>query len=71
MEIKINMANMLNEWTRYYVNAQAYEHVNDGSGQLKFNLVKGNNGYKKEDGDLIMYRRQEGQRFSITATYKF
>lgn len=71
LEVKINAANLLNEWTRYYVNAKAYEYVNDNSGQPKYNLVKGNNGYKKEDGDLIMYRRQEGLRFSISATYKF
>lgn len=71
MEVKVNVANLLNEWTRYYVNAQGYQPANDGSGVLKYDRVKGDNGYSSADGDIIMYRRQEGQRFSITATYKF
>lgn len=71
LEVKLNMANLLNEWTRYYVNAQGYEIDNNNSGELRYNRLKGNNGYNKQDGDIIMYRRQEGQRFSLTATYKF
>lgn len=72
LEVKINVANLLNEWTRFYVNAWAYERYrDDNTGNVAYKLIKGDNGYKKEDGDLIMYRRQEGQRFSISATFKF
>lgn len=70
-EIKINLANLLNEWTRYYVNAQAYEDVIENNTWAGYKLVKGNNGYKKEDGDIITYRRQEGRRLSVSLSYNF
>lgn len=71
LELKLNMANILNEWSNYYVNAKGYELVSQGSGPQEFRKANGNNGYNKADGDLIMYRSREGQRISFTATYKF
>ncbi|NML24000.1 TonB-dependent receptor [Pseudoflavitalea sp. G-6-1-2] len=71
LEVKLNIANILNEWSNYYVNAKGYETTTTGSGPREFRKLNGNNGYNKKDGDLIMYRSREGQRFSLTATYKF
>lgn len=70
-EIKLNVANLLDEWTRYYVNTYGYEQADSQSGGLSYNRAKGDNGYSKADGDLIMYRRQEGRRFSLSLTYNF
>lgn len=70
-EIKFNMANLLNEWTRFYTNTEAYEMITPGKEADGFRLVKGDNKYNKGDGDTITYRKQDGRRFNLSFTYNF
>ncbi|VTP98475.1 Uncharacterised protein [Sphingobacterium daejeonense] len=32
---------------------------------------KGDTNYNKDDGDQILYRRQDGRRYSLSLTYSF
>lgn len=68
-ELKLNAANLLNEWNIYYTNARAYEQdPADGSKWLR---VRGNDDYNKQDGDVIKFRSRSGRRFSMSLTYNF
>lgn len=69
MELKFNMANLLNKWTIYYANTQGFNRNPEDLSEWIPN--KGDNKYNKEDNDTIMYRRKEGQRFSLSLTYNF
>ncbi|PUV22724.1 TonB-dependent receptor [Sphingobacterium athyrii] len=68
MEVKFNMANLLDEWTRYYMNVQDYEQDD-----TKFYVLKKGKSikYNKEEGDIITYRRKDGRRFNLSVTYNF
>ncbi|GAA0885176.1 hypothetical protein GCM10009120_37750 [Sphingobacterium siyangense subsp. cladoniae] len=68
MEVKFNMANLLDEWTRYYMNIQDYDQDD-----TKFYVLKKGRSikYNKEEGDIITYRRREGQRFNLSVSYSF
>ncbi|GHE23378.1 TonB-dependent receptor [Sphingobacterium griseoflavum] len=70
LEMKLNMANILNEWAIYYTNTTGYTEINqEGGGWIP---VEGkSNRYRKEDGDNLVYRRKEGQRFNLSLTYSF
>lgn len=68
MEVKLNIANLLDDWTRYYSNINDYEQDENKLDVLK----KGKSiRYSKEEGDNITYRRREGRRFSLSVTYNF
>lgn len=68
MEVKFNFANLLDEWTRYYMNIHDYEQDEN-----KLNVLKQGKSikYNKAEGDNITYRRKDGQRFSFSVTYNF
>ncbi|SKA33276.1 Secretin and TonB N terminus short domain-containing protein [Chitinophaga eiseniae] len=68
MEVKLNLTNLLNDWTRYYMNI--HDYVQD---ETKFDVLKAGKSikYRKEDGDIITYRRKDGQRFSMSVSYNF
>lgn len=67
LEVKLNMANLLNEWAVFYTNSEGFDRP-DGSTYIR---VLGDDRYNKEDGDTIVYRRREGQRFNILISYNF
>lgn len=70
MEVKFNMANLLNDWTIFYANTEGFvQDTTEGSDKWIAN--KGDNKYNKDDGDTILYRRKEGSRFSLSLTYSF
>lgn len=70
LELKLNMANILNEWAVYYTNTTGYTEINELGGG--WNAVEGkSNRYRKEEGDNIVYRRKDGQRFNLSLTYNF
>ncbi len=66
--MKLNVANLLNDWTRYYMNIHDYKQDDN-----KFFVLKEGKSikYRKEDGDIITYRRKDGQRFSLSFSYNF
>jgi TonB-dependent receptor len=68
LEVKLNVANLLNDWTRYYMNIHDYRQDDN-----KFYVLKEGKSikYRKEDGDIITYRRKEGRRFSLSVSYNF
>ncbi|QJB30155.1 TonB-dependent receptor [Chitinophaga oryzae] len=68
MEVKLNLTNLLNDWTRYYMNIHDYE-----PDDTRFFILKAGRSikYRKEDGDIITYRRKDGQRFSMSVSYSF
>ncbi len=68
LEVKINLANLLDDWTRYYMNIHDYEQDEN-----KLSILKEGKSirYNKEEGDIITYRRKDGQRFSFSVTYNF
>lgn len=63
-ELKLNMANILNEWTRFYQNSKITTPSANGE-------LNGDNTYDKGDGDTFVYRRRDGRRFNISLTYNF
>lgn len=69
MEVKLNIANLLDDWTRYYVNIDDYETDND----TKLDILKKGRSikYNKSEGDNITYRKREGRRFSLSVAYNF
>jgi len=68
IEVKFNIANLLDDWTRYYVNVHDYEQDDN-----KLDVLKEGKSirYNKEEGDNITYRRREGRRFSLSVSYNF
>lgn len=66
-ELKFNMANLLNDWTRYYFNPEAYKSGPEGT-EIK-NI--GDDRFNKAHGDIIIYRKREGTRYSLSLTYNF
>ncbi|SEG27397.1 Outer membrane receptor proteins, mostly Fe transport [Sphingobacterium lactis] len=66
MEAKLNMANLLNEWTSYYLNP-----IHDSRDVEKVNSIKGDLKFNKDDYDYIVYRKRNGRRFSLSVTYNF
>ncbi|MBO9153527.1 TonB-dependent receptor domain-containing protein [Chitinophaga sp. GCM10012297] len=68
LEVKLNLANLLDEYTRFYMNI--HDYVQDDT---KFSVLKEGRSikYHKEDGDIITYRRKEGRRFSLSFSYNF
>jgi hypothetical protein len=68
LEVKLNLANLLDEYTRFYMNL--YDYTQDDT---KFYVLKEGRTikYRKNDGDIITYRRKEGRRFSMSFTYNF
>ena len=67
LEAKLNLANILNDWTQYYRNDQLYNKGRTGG--VDRNI--GDNRYKKEDGDVILYRKLDGRRYGLSLTYSF
>ncbi|WP_434454068.1 TonB-dependent receptor domain-containing protein [Sphingobacterium multivorum] len=70
LEAKLNMANLLDDWTRYYQNTEGYS-VGNENGIYTIKKFKGDNRYNKADGDIITYRKKEGRRFNLSLTYNF
>ena len=73
VEARLNMANLLNEWTQFYRNDFYYSDA-DVEKQLEIgspNPRRGDLAFNKEDGDTMLYRRQDGQRFHISLIYNF
>ncbi len=68
MEVKLNLANLLDDWTRYYVNIHDYEQDEN-----KLSVLKEGKSiqYNKEEGDNITYRKKDGRRFSLSVSYNF
>jgi TonB-dependent receptor len=68
MEVKFNISNLLNDWTRYYMNMNDYEQD-----ETKLDVLKEGKSiqYNKEEGDNITYRKKEGQRFGLSVSYNF
>lgn len=66
LEVKLNVSNLLNDWTRYYMNVHDYIQADN-----KFSVLKEGKSirYRKEDGDIITYRRKDGQRFNLSFSY--
>jgi len=72
MEVKLNLANLLDDWTRYYENTEGFTTANDPqTGNYVTTKVKGDNKYNKADGDIITYRKKDGRRFNLSVTYNF
>jgi outer membrane receptor protein involved in Fe transport len=69
-EIRLNIANILDEETFFYTNPTAYV-----GGTADYNngyvLVNGTDAYEKDKGDRISYRVKNGRTASLTFTYKF
>ncbi|MCW8310022.1 TonB-dependent receptor [Sphingobacterium sp. InxBP1] len=70
LEVKLNMANLLDDWTRYYQNVEGYS-VGNEDGVYTIKKLKGDNRYNKADGDVITYRKKDGRRFNLSLTYNF
>lgn len=70
LEVKLNMANLLDDWTRYYQNVEGYS-VGNEDGLYVIKKLKGDNRYNKADGDIITYRKKDGRRFNLSFTYSF
>ncbi|MGE8423052.1 MAG: TonB-dependent receptor, partial [Sphingobacterium siyangense] len=70
LEAKLNMANLLDDWTRYYQNTEGYS-VGNENGIYTIKKFKGDNRYNKADGDIITYRKKDGRRFNLSLTYNF
>lgn len=68
LEAKLNLSNLLNDWTRYYRNNNLYDKDQIGDSDL---ISKGDTNFNKDDGDQILYRRQDGRRYSLSLTYSF
>ncbi|MCW3463008.1 TonB-dependent receptor domain-containing protein [Chitinophaga nivalis] len=68
VEVKFNLANLLDDWTRYYMNVHDYK-----SDDTKFYVLEPGKSvkYRKADGDIITYRKKEGRRFSLSVSYNF
>ncbi|MNL12270.1 hypothetical protein D3C87_1331330 [compost metagenome] len=68
MEVKFNISNLLNDWTRYYMNMNDYEQD-----ETKLDVLKEGKSiqYNKEEGDNITYRKKEGRRFGLSVSYNF
>jgi hypothetical protein len=72
MEVKLNLANLLDDWTRYYENTEGFTTANDPqTGDYVTTKVKGENKYNKVDGDIITYSKKDGRRFNLSVTYEF
>ena len=68
MEAKLNIANILDDWTRFYRNIKDYEQdENKQSILMTGKSIK----YNKAEGDIITYRKKDGVRFSLSVSYKF
>jgi outer membrane receptor protein involved in Fe transport len=52
LEAKLNLSNLLNDWTRYYRNNNLYDKDQIGDSDL---ISKGDTNYNKDDGDQILY----------------
>ncbi|NSL87842.1 TonB-dependent receptor [Chitinophaga sp. Mgbs1] len=68
MEVKLNLSNLLNDYTRFYMNIQDYTQDD-----TKFSVLKEGRSvrYRKEDGDIITYQRKDGRRYSLSFNYNF
>jgi len=73
MEAKLNVANILNEWTKIYRNDSYFdkEQIDRWKEAGKPNLSRGTPKYNKKDNDVILYQKQEGRRFGLSLTYSF
>ncbi len=77
LEVKVNAANLLNQWTQIYRNERylspaELEDMNNKAPDSETKMTsKGDIKYNKADDDVILYRSKEGRRYSITFTYKF
>lgn len=70
LEAKLNMANLLDDWTRYYQNTEGY-NIGNENGIYSIEKLKGDNRYNKADGDIITYRKKDGRRYNLSLTYNF
>lgn len=69
-EIKLNIANLLDNETFYYRNSTAYSQ--DGvPGEFKWSLTNGTNAYEKDKGDQVTYRVKYGRTANLSFSYKF
>ncbi|MGV6946201.1 carboxypeptidase regulatory-like domain-containing protein [Sphingobacterium kyonggiense] len=74
MEVKLNLANLLDDWAVYYRNENyktPYEIELEQQFATKEVKSVGDLKYKKEDGDRILYRQKEGRRYGLSVTYNF
>ncbi|WP_162846965.1 TonB-dependent receptor [Mucilaginibacter gracilis] len=67
MDIKLNVGNLLNSTSIYYINSNGYKQV---SGTSTYNTSFGKDSYEKEY-DAVRYRIKYGITPSLTVTYKF
>lgn len=65
-ELKLNLGNLLNEYTIFYRNNSAYELRSLD----EWKLVKGTVAYEKDKGDIATYRSRNGRTASVSITYK-
>ncbi|MGJ1312212.1 TonB-dependent receptor domain-containing protein [Sphingobacterium lactis] len=72
-EIKFNASNLLDEYITFYRNIDAYENINNESGQTEgWNLKKNNTtAFEPEKGDRATYRAKTGRNMSLSFTYNF
>ncbi|WP_423735804.1 TonB-dependent receptor domain-containing protein [Chitinophaga caseinilytica] len=68
LEVKLNLSNLLDDYTRFYMNIHDYTQDD-----TKFSVLKEGRSirYRKEDGDIITYKRKDGRRFSLSFSYSF
>ena len=73
LEMKFNIANLLNDWTRFYRNNLYYSPGEIADQKERGNTVesKGDVRYNKKDGDIILYQSREGVRYNLSLTYSF
>lgn len=74
MEVKFNLANLLNDWTRYYRNELllSEKEIKDLQKEGKKSSSIGNVKYNKNDkGDVILYQRRDGRRYGLSVSYNF
>lgn len=71
-EIRLNLANLLDEYILFYKNIRAYEQTEaDATGNYGYRLVNGTTALEKDKGDVVSYRSRTGRNVSISFTYRF
>ncbi|SEG13702.1 TonB-dependent receptor [Sphingobacterium lactis] len=72
-EIKFNARNLLDEYSIFYRNTDAYESIKSESGQHIGWKLKANHStaYEPEKGDRAIYRAKTGKNMTLSFTYNF
>ncbi|HMI03486.1 MAG TPA: TonB-dependent receptor [Pedobacter sp.] len=71
-ELKLNIANLFDEYILFYQNLSAFEETErDAGGNPGYKLINGTTAYERDKGDRVTYRAKTGRTASLSFTYKF